>query len=481
MLYREAVYGRLPEAARARPHGRIGTRLRALCDAGQAELAAEVAMHLQRAGNHAHAVDYLLLAAGNATRRFAYRDAVRTLQDGLALLEVVQSTDRVERELQVLQLIGDIQYWLGDMSESMRAYERQAAVAAAAGLTRAELNARQRLLMPLGFVDPDRGIEEAGVCVRRCAELDDPLLMAHARMQAAGYRCVYDAWRHEDWDEWTSAAESAGQLSSAPPPPFLQSLKRYLLVLRGEHREALRDAGPPQRSTGRGETTSLMLDLLATSGDTVALLRCARLGELLQVVRTGQELAAKNGSDPWLFMLRERWLRTVLMDFEGARLLCERQLSRPVRHPTSQLKAIALVADGFEALERGNHNRAIASFTEARDPGRTGKFFLHWIWRITAHKRVCEALLSGANVPAARRESTSFSKPPCRPRIRTCARRRWTSQPGWRWRKAGGLWRNAPLRARSTCSSDPTFQPLPGGSTQPPGIFIATATAPAGA
>ena len=407
MLYREAVYAGLPEAARTRLHGLVGTRLQSFCDAGHPELASEVTMHLQRAGNHGKAVDYLLRAADNATRRFAYRDAVRTLEDGLSLLKLAAPADRIERELQLLQAIGDIHYWLGAMSESRRAYDRQAALAADAGLALAELNARERLLLPLGFIDPDRGIAEAEMSVRRCAELGDPLVLAHAQMRAAGYRCLYDAWRQDDWAAWTSAAATARNLSSAPLPAYLRSLQRYVLILCGEHRQAVQCSAASQRWVSHAGASPVP-DVMAVGADTVALLRCGRLGEVLEVVRTGQELAAKNGTDPWLFVLREAWLRTVLMDFEGARHLCELQLSRTMGHPASQLKTIGLIAEGYAQLERGRHDRAIAAFTEAREPGRTGKFFLHWLWRSTAQQGLCEALLCCRDVSAARLESDGF-------------------------------------------------------------------------
>ena len=43
----------------------------------------------------------------------------------------------------------------------------------------------------------------------------------------------------------------------------------------------------------------------------------------LRNVRTGRELPEKNGYDPWLFNLREPWLRLLVLDFEGTRRVCE--------------------------------------------------------------------------------------------------------------------------------------------------------------
>jgi hypothetical protein len=126
---------------------------------------------------------------------------------------------------------------------------------------------------------------------------------------------------------------------------------------------------------------------------------------LLQAVRAAQDDAAKNGRDPWLYVLREAWLRIVLLDFAGARRLCDAAQSRPTRHPTHQLQTLGLVAQGYDELEQGRHESALASFAQAREPGRTGKFFLHWLWRMTAHQGSCDVLLRCRKVPAARAES----------------------------------------------------------------------------
>jgi DNA-binding winged helix-turn-helix (wHTH) protein/tetratricopeptide (TPR) repeat protein len=406
-LHRQVIYQSLSEVSRSRLHRLLGERLKLLCTPGRQEVASEVAMHFEQGHEHEQAIHYLIIAAENASKRFAYRDSIHILQHALELLHKVDSSRLIEIELRILELIGNTQYWLGEMLESARTYERQAARAAEAGLKAAEMNALGRLVMPLGFIDPDHGISVAQQAVQICADLNDPVLLARAQMLAAGYRCVYDTWRDGDWEVWTTANDTLRRLTDSPLPLYHRSLYSYLLLLRGEYQEALKNL-EAEPSSPTNETNSLLLYVFTLSAKTVMLLRSGRLGELLQLVRDGQELAAKNGNDPWLFVFREAWLRTLVFDFEGARRLCDTVISSTTIYPTAQPKTIAHVAQGYAELDRDRYHRAIECFTEVLDPKRTPKFFLHWFWRMTAQLGLSEVWLRSGNLVNARSNADSF-------------------------------------------------------------------------
>src|SRR5262249_5385078 len=119
-LFRQVVYRSLSEVSRSRLHRVLGGRLKVLCDHGKQEIASEVAMHFEQGHEHDQAIHYLVLAAENASKRFAYRDSIQILQHALELIHKIDSTRLVETELRILELIGDTQYWLGEMSESAR-------------------------------------------------------------------------------------------------------------------------------------------------------------------------------------------------------------------------------------------------------------------------------------------------------------------------------------------------------------------------
>jgi DNA-binding winged helix-turn-helix (wHTH) protein/tetratricopeptide (TPR) repeat protein len=406
-LYRKMVYRNLSEVNRSRMHRLLGERLKKLCTSDRREVAAEVAMHFERGHEYEQAIQYLLTAADNAARLFAYRDSIQILQHALELVHKVDSGRLVEIELRILEIIGDTQYWLGEMFESARTYERQAARATESGLKADEINALSRLVLPLGFMDPDLGISVAERAVMLSAELNDPVLLAHTQMLAAGYRCVYEIWRDEDWEILSSANNMLLSISNSPLPPYHENLYTYLLLLRGEYGEALRHI-EIQSSEQASETANLMHYVFTLSAKTLVLLRSGRLGELLQLVRDGQEKAAQNGNDPWLFIFREAWLRTLVFDFEGARRLCDSVISAGTVYPTAQPGAIARVAQGYAELEADRYDQAIECFAKVRDPKRTPKFFLHWIWRMMAQLGIAEIHLRSGDIVEARSNADLF-------------------------------------------------------------------------
>src|SRR5262249_10439403 len=109
-------------------------------------------------------------------------------------------------------------------------------------------------------------------------------------------------------------------------------------------------------------------------------------------------------SDPWLFSYREAWLRTLALDYQGAVRVCG-ELTRSSVYPTGQATAIARVAAGFDALEKGLWDEAGRHFEEVRDRNRTPKFFMHWYWRTQAHGGLVRARLHSGHVANARHEA----------------------------------------------------------------------------
>src|SRR5260370_14803709 len=140
------------------------------------------------------------------------------------------------------------------------------------------------------------------------------------------------------------------------------------------------------------QTPSLMTHFFALSGKTIALLRGGQLGEVLRIVRAGKTMAEKNGNEPWLFNFREAWLRTLVLDFEGTRRICETILQANAEYPTGQPDTIARIAAGYSRvatayveLDRQEYDHAIEHFRQVRNPELTPKLFVPWSRPITAH------------------------------------------------------------------------------------------------
>jgi tetratricopeptide (TPR) repeat protein len=236
--------------------------------------------------------------------------------------------------------------------------------------------------------------------------LDDPLLHARTELLAAGIRIAYDTWRSKDWEICAAASEAIQRLSDAPPLAFDRVIHAHLQVLRGNYADALKtlDASIPRGN----ESTSIVVPMFALSAKTLALLHSGRLGELVRLLRVGRELAEANGNDPWLFVSREAWLRTTLLDFAGARELCEGMAARGTAFWRGPSQSIGGVASGYVALEEGKYDDASHSFANVLDPKETSKFFLHWYWRMTAQLGLSNVWLASGNLRKARLEADRF-------------------------------------------------------------------------
>jgi DNA-binding winged helix-turn-helix (wHTH) protein/predicted ATPase len=108
-LYRQVLYEGLGTVRRRHLHRRIGLRLEAGYGAQAREIAARLAVHFERGGEIARAVDHWQQAGENAARRNAYQEAIAALRTGLALLATLPaSPERTQRELALQLMLGEL-------------------------------------------------------------------------------------------------------------------------------------------------------------------------------------------------------------------------------------------------------------------------------------------------------------------------------------------------------------------------------------
>ena len=403
-LYREVLYRRLSEAARSRLHLLLAQRLQAFCDPCEQEQATELALHFEAGHDFAQAIRYLVLAAKNAAGRFSYRDSIEILRHALELVPMVSAGNRTELEIQTLLQIGDTNYASGNMAGSAQAYERAASQAAQGGLPVAQVTALIRLAHPMGLLDVDRAVAAVEQAERISTSLDDPFLHARTQILASCARLYYHTWRKQDAQLYAAAKERLERLSGGGQFPEMHYA--HLHPLQGGYRESLRIAEDGILKISA--TTNTVAYVLALGAKTVALMHLGQLGDALRVMRTAMERAEKNGTDPWILKIREAWMRTVALDFEGARQLGELMVRSNSGYPSGQPQAIAWYAAGNAALLKADYDQALQNFTHVLDEGATPKFFLHWQWRMKAQHGVANVWLAMGNLTKARAEADRF-------------------------------------------------------------------------
>ena len=365
--------------------------------AGRRELASELALHFEVGRDFEQAARCLIWTAENAARRFAHGDSIRALQLALELAQSLPARTRIELEIEVLQRMGDAHFALGAMSDSALAYETAAARAAEAGLRKTQIEALARLAVPAWYLDPPRGNDICEQAVEESRAHGDPLLLAQTQLATACFRLLYDTWRNQDAETCASARHTIRRLSGPSTPENMFCV--YVQAMQGDYEEALKQAEAAMIAT-----TSPAAYLLALGAKILSLMQCGRFGEVLRIVGTGRELAQKNGEDPWVFIFREAWLRSLCFDFEGVLRLSRTAMRSDAKQHAVPWTAIGMISAGYAELYRGRYAEALQCFAQVRDPGITPNFFLHWYWRMQARLGSSEVRLQAGDIPNARIE-----------------------------------------------------------------------------
>jgi predicted ATPase len=100
VLYREVPYALIPPMRRVQIHQRIAERGIQIYGNRAGEIAAELAMHFEQSRDWARALEFLALAAKNAVRRSAHREAAELARRGLEVLKSLPDTnERAHQEV----------------------------------------------------------------------------------------------------------------------------------------------------------------------------------------------------------------------------------------------------------------------------------------------------------------------------------------------------------------------------------------------
>jgi DNA-binding winged helix-turn-helix (wHTH) protein/predicted ATPase len=101
-LHQQVVYQQLPMGGRRQFHRSIGVREETGYGERANEVAAALALHFERGGDHSRAVRYRQQAADTALQRHAYREAIAHLTTALAHLQTLPNpVERTQHELPV--------------------------------------------------------------------------------------------------------------------------------------------------------------------------------------------------------------------------------------------------------------------------------------------------------------------------------------------------------------------------------------------
>jgi predicted ATPase len=107
-LYREVLRARQSPARRAKRHLRVAEKLEKLFAGREMDVSSELALHFEAAAEWARAAQALCTAAGNALRRGARDEGVKSTERALQLLENLSEPDREAAETRIRQQIAGL-------------------------------------------------------------------------------------------------------------------------------------------------------------------------------------------------------------------------------------------------------------------------------------------------------------------------------------------------------------------------------------
>ncbi len=200
-LYREVFYQGIPPLRRSTLHKRNGEVLEALFADRLSDVAAELALHFEKAGDYGRAIKYLLMVADRDVRRFSHDEAVPVLKHALALLQEMNGPERSATELDILEKLGTIYFAIGMFHAGIDTFEALVEKAEKCHARTVQVNALLSLVSPLVYGNSQRGV----VLVNRAMELNlqesDPRARTTARLRGLYSRICAGGWNTQDAEE----------------------------------------------------------------------------------------------------------------------------------------------------------------------------------------------------------------------------------------------------------------------------------------
>jgi len=353
-LYQNVLYQRILPARRLRLHQTIAERGIAIYGDRVGEIAAELAVHFERARDHRGAIRHLRAAAGNAARRFANREAIGHLTRAFGLVSHLPAVERAPLQAGILEQVGMARRSMGDAQGAADDLEALVGLAREQGRPDVEARGLFYLGSVLSWFDRGRFEATAAEAGSLAVRLEDELLRSHVRGYAAYWNLLLRGPRPgeaEAPEEAIAAARRAGDR-----PLLGQHLARaaYFRCLRSDYRsgcEAAREGMALALEAGDGFDYLLCHFFLAWG-----LLHLGEWGETLGVLGQGIRMAERNGHRLWatLLQLEEALLHEKAFHFEAARRLCERGLktARDADHAHTQILGQVLLGFAHLGLDR---------------------------------------------------------------------------------------------------------------------------------
>ena len=345
-LYAEVLYDGVAPTRRVRLHHRIAAFEEASYAAAAPQIAALLALHYDRGGDHVRAVAHLRQAAENAARRFAGRAAVDFLTRALQLVPRFAEPERVPLGDALRERRALLRYSMGDLAGAADDLATLATLARAGGRVDVEVRALVHQASIVYLLDPATSATLFARALAASRDLPDPSIAIHLRSLRAYNRLRTHSFRPDDR---AACSDAVRTLAAAGERTLLVAhYGRSALFenVAGEYAAARRLA--EEGLVLALETGHLFEHLICQYARAWALLHLGAWGEMQRGLGEEIELAERNDHPLWAaaYRLQGAWLLLEAGAYGQAEALSRAAVAvgRAARHALTQSLGLILLA-----------------------------------------------------------------------------------------------------------------------------------------
>jgi DNA-binding winged helix-turn-helix (wHTH) protein/tetratricopeptide (TPR) repeat protein len=427
-LYREVLYRRQAPARRTRTHRQIGEQLERLYAGHEATIASELADHFEYANDWPSALKYLRLAAENARRRYANREAGAALRRALELCTNLAEDERAVWQIRILSVLG-MMYAADSDVRAIETLENAVQLAQRHGSVDDQARALGDWLLPLSRLSTSRALEAADQFLTLC-EHQSGLARAMSQQNGHFFRIWLGGWRDADQARCLDALGEIRESGDLITRSYFEAQYAILRWVSSEYRDADRimsqSVSNLMGSCEAAHVNLLLVYWVHQMFGSTCLAMAGELGKALDRFRSGTSTLEKNGDEYRArgVRLHQAWVHLHMLDFDGAQRLCE--LSYPASYPNLETSVrtlspvlgdpipvdgrICLIVRGSGKLGNGDTDGASADLSIALEAMERQQVLLDWYWQAPLHSALTELWLKKGDVERARSEAKKFLK-----------------------------------------------------------------------
>ena len=415
VLYWEVFYHRQAPGRRSERHRLIGEQLEQFHSDRLESVASELAYHFEHAFDWSQTVNYLVLAAESALRRYAPREALNLLQRALSCVPELPRQMQQAKEVEILGRLANL-YLVSFDARCIEAHEQLIRKTADYGMIALEIQAYQGLAECLAWVSSERCLNAIERALALSARVDDPVIQTQIRFSSLSFRAWTGDWTSITLADLRQSFEALRHVDdSRLIAPHLINYGRIQWAC-SEYREALQylSSGMEYLEELSDEQNPLLSSAYQQAQFFLpSSLRClGEAGEALRQVNKFIEMAEKNGDTfpAQVLHVNRAWIHLNLMDFSGVLRDCDLGANGEGNFGDSFkfLSRSRLILAGSAKAGLGLHEEALDHLLRARSDMENQTVMLDWYLRLPLQSALAEIWLDQKMFANAREEADLF-------------------------------------------------------------------------